>query len=57
MFSFTALTLPGSVTTRVFLIVPAIGLDNAASGVCLIDAESKRCTIPGACRSIRGDIA
>ena len=52
-----ALTLPGRVTTSVFLIVPATGLDNAASGVCLIEAESTRCTIPDAYRSIKGEIA
>src|ERR1700685_1030039 len=56
-FSLTALTLPGRVTTSVFLIVPATGLDKAAKGVCFKDVDIMRCTRPGASRSIRAETA
>ena len=56
-FSLTALTLPGRVTMRVSLIVPATGLDRAAKGVCVKDVDIIRCTRPGAFFSMRGEIA
>lgn len=42
---------------RVFLYVPATGLESAASGVCVMDVDMRRCTSPGAGRSIKGEIA
>jgi hypothetical protein len=56
-FSLTALTLPGSVVTKVLPIVPAIGLDSAAIGVCLREDEIIKWTKPGASRVIKGEIA
>jgi len=56
-FSFTAFTLPGSVVIKVFLIVPATGLESAAKGVCLRDEEIMRWTRPGAGRSMSGVMA
>ena len=57
MFSWTALTLPGSVTMSVFLMVPATGRESAASGVAWSEAFRTRWTIPGASRSSNGLIA
>ena len=44
-------------TTNLFWIVPAIGLDKAASGVYFNDVDIIRCTRPGASLSIKGEIA
>lgn len=57
MFSWTALTLPGSVTMSVFLIVPATGRESAARGVAWSEELRTRWTIPGASRSSNGLIA
>lgn len=47
-FSLTALTLPGSVTTRVLFRVPATGRESTASGVCFKPPWYIACTMPGA---------
>ena len=47
-FSLTALTLPGSVTTRVLLPVPATGRESTASGVCFKPPWYIAWTMPGA---------
>jgi hypothetical protein len=56
-FSLTALGLPGNVTTRVLLIIPAMGRERAARGVCLSDSAMMRWTRPGAGRSSSGEMA
>jgi len=56
-FSFTALTLPGRVTTRVFPMVPATGRESDASRVCFKEEDRIRWINPGAWRSISGDTA
>lgn len=48
MFSLTAFTLPGSVTTSVLFRVPATGRDKTARGVYFNPPWKMACTIPGA---------
>jgi len=56
-FSFTALTLPGRVTTSVLPMVPATGRESDARGVCFREEDRIRWIKPGAWRSMSGDTA